>query len=623
MTIRPQTQLDQPPSAEHSRDYRSFATLQEQSPWLVRVEDQVGSWLRGRKNFDVDLSVDRTTPDPANARTLSVRRHRSGKDRALRIVLEEDNAAGHWTTEVTAVEHERGGGWLSVDVASANGQFVAVPNVARYLLQALHLQDGDMELTCGPRVMGVDRVEEVVALLESAERRGAVFIAGTDGQLEFEPFRAHVAEWAKQTDGLAHVVVLDPAATAELSDRIGANWATPPWTVRTYLPDLDWTESARQHRILSTQRLAQDSDRYLCNLLGGFARSVVLRRPTPSQLQAWRRTFDRLDNSAITEAMTASAPSPTPTSTPAPAPTPAPSEREPLTHREVDESQVDAEATLYLAELERVREALGLPDLTDETLQRLAEQATAPRVDPTVLADAARRIQRQQSRIEELEAAVSALQGELLEEQVEHLTTREDLERATDRSAWLGQQLAAAGEHDAAYGPVPDEAVTTYPGSYGELLERAGELADHGVVITADHGTVRDLDGVDASGKTLRNAWDALLVLADYVKAQKAGDFTGNVHQFLSNTPTGYRSMSPGKHAWNETGTTMNQYGDERVLPVPTDVNPSGYAEMRPHFKLGRIGMASPRMHYLDDTGGTGNVYIGYIGTHLTNTKTN
>ena len=67
----------------------------------------------------------------------------------------------------------------------------------------------------------------------------------------------------------------------------------------------------------------------------------------------------------------------------------------------------------------------------------------------------------------------------------------------------------------------------------------------------------------------------------------------------------------------------MRRFGDERVFPVPTTVSPDGLAVMAAHFKLGRLGRIDPRLHYLDDSAGTGKVYVGYIGEHLTNTHTN
>lgn len=67
----------------------------------------------------------------------------------------------------------------------------------------------------------------------------------------------------------------------------------------------------------------------------------------------------------------------------------------------------------------------------------------------------------------------------------------------------------------------------------------------------------------------------------------------------------------------------MATWGDQREFPVPPEVNPAGRAVMEAHFKLGRVGMASPRMHILDCWGTHKRVYVGYIGLHLRNTQTN
>jgi hypothetical protein len=88
----------------------------------------------------------------------------------------------------------------------------------------------------------------------------------------------------------------------------------------------------------------------------------------------------------------------------------------------------------------------------------------------------------------------------------------------------------------------------------------------------------------------------------------------------VRNTPHGYNTCPARRHAARENSITMQQWGNERVLPVPSDVDPSGQTVMEAHFKLGQIGRISPRMHYYDDFTGTGKIYIGYIGRHLTNT---
>jgi hypothetical protein len=111
------------------------------------------------------------------------------------------------------------------------------------------------------------------------------------------------------------------------------------------------------------------------------------------------------------------------------------------------------------------------------------------------------------------------------------------------------------------------------------------------------------------------------LALADYVRARTDGVCEKGVGYYLAHTPHGYRTVPPGKHG-GETGETMRRYGDQRVLPVPIVVDPSGQAVMKAHFKLAKIGKVSPRMYYLDNYGRSGRIYVGYIGPHLTNTQT-
>ena len=67
----------------------------------------------------------------------------------------------------------------------------------------------------------------------------------------------------------------------------------------------------------------------------------------------------------------------------------------------------------------------------------------------------------------------------------------------------------------------------------------------------------------------------------------------------------------------------MNQYGRERIFKVPTEVDKDGLAVMEAHFRLGKVGMISPRMHYYDNVEHDDRIYVGYIGPHLRTDGTN
>jgi hypothetical protein len=60
-----------------------------------------------------------------------------------------------------------------------------------------------------------------------------------------------------------------------------------------------------------------------------------------------------------------------------------------------------------------------------------------------------------------------------------------------------------------------------------------------------------------------------------------------------------------------------------RVFPVPPAVDPTRQIFMEAHFKIAQSGIVSPRLHYYNDVRGSGQVYVGYIGTHLRNSQTN
>ncbi|WP_157172869.1 hypothetical protein [Nocardia exalbida] len=142
-------------------------------------------------------------------------------------------------------------------------------------------------------------------------------------------------------------------------------------------------------------------------------------------------------------------------------------------------------------------------------------------------------------------------------------------------------------------------------------------------VFTGDPKLCLELEPYDQLGASARVGWKAVLALRDYIRARNDGVWSGSVHDYLSRTPDGYQTVSLKKHAAGESATTMQQWGHLRRFRVPNHASPSGWIEMQAHFRLAQIGMVSPRMYYLDHWPKDGKIYIGYIGRHLKNTKTN
>lgn len=133
------------------------------------------------------------------------------------------------------------------------------------------------------------------------------------------------------------------------------------------------------------------------------------------------------------------------------------------------------------------------------------------------------------------------------------------------------------------------------------------------------------LDDMSGNSRYAADFWRFILVLRDYMRALEAGDFSGGVHDYLDESIGDYRTCSQKRHSPTESETVRNngKMCGERIFPVPVEVDPRGEIEMLAHFKTSHRDTNDPRMHYYADTRYTHKVYIGYIGPHLTNTKTN
>ncbi len=601
-----------------SQSYHAFWTTDASAGWMAAVTSQASSWLIPKFNSSLDLTVDGVTRG-RRGNKLQVRRYSTGHETALRFVMDETNQGGHFTTALTAVESSRGDGWISLDVNNDRGGFVNVPKLAGWLLDVLPLSDG-AQLTASPRVIHMSDLADVLDLLQSPSRHGAVFLAATDERMPFDKFASRYQAWTKEVVGLGQTLVLDPTASVALANRVNEAWATPPWTIRTYLPSIDLASSdgARASRFLGTNRLSQESDSYIARLLGGVARRVISDRPTPSSRLVWARRFDRLDVSAATRAVVPTRPTLSVKQHTSPISVMvAPS----------DLSSARTEVERLRSEIMRVQHTLNVSSLSDANLLELLELATAERIEP----EAMRLVTEQVDRLQDLNDKLS---DELEVAKLDRLFAIEAVENAEKelgdqqrRLSYLTRSLVEINRADLAYGGTPPERdpldlFPSEPLDYEQLLVRLSDLEAYGLSFTGDPRVTLDLQELDTDGKALQRAWEASVSLADYLRAKKLGDASGSVHKFLEDQPIGYRHFPVTMHAATETKYTKDHFGDERLLHVPETVSDGGMVVMLEHFKLARINRQDPRMYYFDDSSRSGIIYIGYIGPHMTNGMT-
>ncbi|WP_083664969.1 hypothetical protein [Kocuria sp. CNJ-770] len=616
------------PDALGPRDYRAFMRTETPQLTLPTVQDQFVTWLRDK---GIDFDSTNRVEFMARGVRASVVEHTRGHDDYVRCrLVESETPQGTWCTEVVASS----AGWIDLTVTNSEGYFVAVPKLARYLMQALDVRDASMQLLDEVKQWDINEVDRLVELLEDQDRHGLVFVAGTGDEPDlYEAFRKRVSTWTREVFGMAQSIVLTPRATQMLSDRLGYH-AVGPWMLRTYYPGVAPAQivDSRRHRYLTTATLANEKDWRLRQLLANTARRHAATRLDPTEVIRAKRAFARAETRALLAAFGEPTPSDRDRTEVVPSPaviSAAPTDAKPqaLDLEDIDTDRAEPPAVAAAeAQLDLIRLVLGITSITRVALEQAIHPGhTAPSPESLrsgALQAASLRIKEQLDRIEELEDfrrdAVRALE----DQQLERAELQDDLEKSRRTVRWLRDRFAEMSDYETAFGEAPEDTLETYPASCVELIDRLGKDQDV-LVFTGDRNKARVVDDADTLQLAVRSAWEACIALREYVRARNDGNWDNGVDQFLKNRPEGYDGISAGKHGATETAVTMKQFGGERIFPVPAEVSSEQVIAMKAHFKLASIGMLSPRMHYHDDYTNTGKIYIGYIGRHLTNTMTN
>lgn len=586
--------------------------------FICSIEEQLSDWLRRRKGLDLNVRHDNDLTE--DGRSVTVVHHEGGHGaQSIKATLVEDNPTGQWRTELLGSSD----GWIDLRVRNAEGQFADVPNLAKYLLDVLPIGDGNLAMGAEARVVGADRVDEVLDAIFDPERRGLVFVCATSDEHDLlEPFSERVRRWTRQIYGLGQAYLLGPEATAAFNREAGV-FGTLPWTIRTYYPapDRDDLQDSRRHRYLTTASLARLRDRQISELLGTIARAHASSRPEPKEVTRLRRDFDRLSAERLSDVVHIRAGG---------------------DETEVDQPDIEQQSTALPVEtdtaermpvvddagaavIQLVKEVLQVGEVTrDSLLGRLRQEREAAPVE--ALAEMTKRLNQQQARIWGLEDQSRAAEELLEGAELDEAELRERIDSMERQHQWLRDRLREKDDHEAAYAQaetmvgLPE---SSRPKTLLEVVEKLSEGTLPGLVFTGDLAVVADVQSRDTMGNAAQAAWEACCALSDYVRVVGDGTFEGAMEHYLKNLPDGCRGVPTKKHATGESVQTMNQYGKDRIFPVPTSVDPDGKATMEAHFKLASIGMVSPRLYYLDKVRQEGTIYIGYIGKHLRNTQTN
>jgi hypothetical protein len=187
----------------------------------------------------------------------------------------------------------------------------------------------------------------------------------------------------------------------------------------------------------------------------------------------------------------------------------------------------------------------------------------------------------------------------------------------------LQRRLVAVGRPGDAF--LPSEELVTPPATFAELLDWiATDLSR--VMFTGDDGAPLALDQRPEASTWVRSSWEALQALEAYAAAKTSHGFPGDFKMWCESPPSGEYVIPSGKVARDESESVRNnaKWRREREFPVPSEICASGAVYMGAHVRIGASagGQISPRLYFHDAIAQTGVIYVGYLGRHLTNTRT-
>lgn len=632
--------------------YRMFFSVAEnQSAVAALALEQMHSWLRS-KGYDADRLVPSEWVGLAQGvEGLRLEHHGQDGSETVRVCLVEERDPGRrWVSELTV--HVPGAAskdswvWLDVDApefeessATRKPLWTGTPRIVRGLLDVMVARDGVARLGAAPQVVTPDELPAVLEAIRDQNRRGIVFVAGSDEEMPLLRWKTMVERLLWETVGLAAGYVLDAEATSLLRSELGPKYSVAPGTVRSFLPAVDVTSEidSIRHRVLSTQRIVREDGRRVARLLGWKAREVAIEERLPAaaarvsrllsqqadQLLLNRLTLPSIDGRIPRPALAPDVEREVGDSVHTPVVGPAAPESDAPEHLSPSGRPIAEDVENYLALRSVVQGALGIDDVNSAALDEIARLAALGRQAEKAQAAFASRLIELQSRLAEAEQSRHDTVRRLEDEQLEHAAAVQELVRARELIRHLRSLLARTGEAEAAWTSTPDDNLLLRPSSFLDLLKRISELAH--VKFTGDPDIACELDQRDPMGTWAAKTWEVLLALEDYARLSVSGQCDRGVDGYLRHTPDGCHGFSANRHARDESEDVKNnpRFRGLRVFPVPADIDPSRKIFMGAHFKIAQSGMISPRLHYHDGTARTGCVYVGYIGPHLQTKQTN
>lgn len=592
-----------------------------------------------------------------------------------RVLVDEGDVQ---TRLIYAQQHGRMHGWVSVTVeSSTETDDRYAPEFMPAYLRTGHITDGQVQLPHSAEALDEDGVHYLLPALEDHRRRVPYVLLAVDSK-DPEANRERAETVAALVAGAAVVHwFADLRAQDRFNAAVGKELGVFGGGIRTYLPGLTPHGEPHpfKHRVMGGQTVRDLGGRAPQTLAGHVLGETAHQHP-PEDVRHGIRLVTRilkgqeppealtkpvrkppasayeLEQAALRQRLMAAVSKPEQPPAPIPAePTviqesaPAPVSISPATiDAAVLTESIVQRLTTNLAESVAARVVAGLQGELGAVLDLAASSAADPaqgsaltgqmKILSTKLttlgqdldrAEAERR--RADSEREEAESESDRLLSELesmrqeyefLELELSESVAKE--RRLADRVRRLERLLAEANQP--AYASEPEGVFE--PSTLVEALYRAQQtLPGLRIGDTFEAAERLDRAGAGATRVWAAKAWDALLALNEY--ATSADTFAGGFYDWCQGNH-GRRVVPPAMLSMKESASVENRdkFSERRTFPVSAEVDPAGLLYMPAHVKLRRIGSPAPRIHFHDDTrGATGKIWIGYVGGHLPNTRTN
>ena len=608
--------------------YRTILRLEPNSDSIHLAEQELQSWVAPkvgelhRTALESGAYFEPGVHQLGESHSLAVARSDRVEDGSRRLLLQftEVNQTGTWEVRLVALHYptnlHRGDVMIvegrRVDEPDAPGE-VDPPRIVRKLLEREDIWDGAARITGEPLLIGVDDVGEVYDAIVDQERLVSVVVAASFGREFEDELRARVRQLTSKIIGVAAVFVLSEDAVGLLNARLSVSHQVEIGRVRTYLPEVNLGDAsdARRHRVLGPATFARAIHGASVSkaLQGAYAfetRGALLARPLPRDI---RRSVEAVAAALVDV-----------------------ERRQRINQRANDVLVSDSVLAPPKSIFERLKRLLlrwlkidvSVTDVAIDSLDEFIAQQVASA--ETFLEEAA---SIEKERDHEREARIG-VQFERDDLELQLAEVEDDATKLRRRVEFLQSRLVAAGAYRDAYGGPLLEDDWQSPASVVELATvlSAASPQHHKafgrVVFTGDIAAVEELQKRDQVGRYANAFWEFVQVLYDYVGERTEGGFAGNLHMYLADDSVQGKKCSPSRHAATESDSVISneQWRQERVFRVPSEVDPEGHAAMYAHYKPTHENTFAPRLHYYDDCARTGKVYIGYIGKHLPNAHT-